>query len=164
MRKGTWAAGAGLALLALAACEQLSQPADPLAAARRTCASERAEAEARMEACSTLIDSGELSGAERAEALSNRGAATYEAGDVTGAQRDFRAADLDVIAARQPDLLHFFVRSNFDGFRRRKLLPHRRQGLDVGIAKCLQLAGRKPSASRLSPGQSAMLAHAAASA
>ncbi|MGH6950746.1 MAG: tetratricopeptide repeat protein [Vitreimonas sp.] len=87
-------AGAGLALLVLAACDrqQLGQQGDPLAQARQACADEGAEAEARMEACSTLIESGELSSADRAAALSNRGAATYEAGDVTGALRDFRAA------------------------------------------------------------------------
>lgn len=83
----------GMALLALAACEQqLQQSGDPLAQARRTCASERAEAEARMEACSTLIESGGLDDADRAAALANRGAATYEAGDVTRALRDFGAA------------------------------------------------------------------------
>src|SRR5262245_42114824 len=88
MRTGWWLAGAGLALIALAACE----PPDPLAEARRTCVNERAEAEARMEACSAMIDSGELSAADSAMAYSNRGAATYEVGDVTAALRDFRAA------------------------------------------------------------------------
>jgi tetratricopeptide (TPR) repeat protein len=88
MRTAWLLAGAGLALLALAAC----QPADPLAEARRTCLDAGAEAEARMQACSAMIDSGELSAADRAAAFSNRGAATYEAGDVTAALRDFGAA------------------------------------------------------------------------
>ena len=79
---------AGIALLVLAACE----PPDPLAEARRTCVNERAEAEARVEACSAVLESGEVSAADRAAAYSNRGDATYEAGDVTAALRDFRAA------------------------------------------------------------------------
>jgi tetratricopeptide (TPR) repeat protein len=77
------------AALALAACDRQR---DPAAAARATCLDESAEAEARMEACSTLIDAGELEGAERAAAFANRGAATYEAGDVTAALRDYNAA------------------------------------------------------------------------
>lgn len=75
--------------MALAACEQR---ADPLAEARRTCADERAESEARTNACTTLVDSGVVEVAERAEALAHRGDATREAGDVTGALRDYNAA------------------------------------------------------------------------
>ena len=63
--------------MALAACE----PPDPLAEARRACLNERTEAEARVEACSAVLESGELSAADRAAAYSNRGDATYEAGD-----------------------------------------------------------------------------------
>ncbi|MBY0564763.1 MAG: tetratricopeptide repeat protein [Hyphomonadaceae bacterium] len=75
--------------VALAACEQR---ADPLAEARAMCADERAESEARMNACTTLIDSGAIEPADRAEALAHRGDATHEAGDVTGALRDYNAA------------------------------------------------------------------------
>lgn len=76
--------------LALAACEQA--PPDPLAEARRTCVDEGAEAEARMEACTTLIDSGELEAEDRASAFASRGDASNEAGDVTAALRDYSAA------------------------------------------------------------------------
>jgi tetratricopeptide (TPR) repeat protein len=77
-----------LAGAALAACQE----PDPLAEARRTCASESAESEARMSACTELIESGAIEGAERAAALANRGAATEAAGDVTNALRDYAAA------------------------------------------------------------------------
>ena len=56
-------------------------------------------------------------------------------------------------------LLQLLLRSNFDSFRRRKLAPHRRQGIDVGIAIGLQLAGWQDLASQLSPGQFAVLGH-----
>ena len=76
------------AAFALAACGEL----DPLAAARAACANAASEAEAQINACTTLIDSGELGQSERAIALANRGSARSEAGDVTQALRDFEAA------------------------------------------------------------------------
>ncbi|MEZ6023551.1 MAG: hypothetical protein R3C16_09135 [Hyphomonadaceae bacterium] len=91
MKRWGKVAAAAVAAVALAAC----QPADPLAQARRTCADARAEAEARMEACTSAIESGSLDAAERADAQANRGDASYEAGDVTAALRDYTAS-LDV--------------------------------------------------------------------
>ena len=86
-----WGWVAGLALvLATAACERT--PPDPLAEARRVCADDGAEAEARMEACGALVDTGTIEEAERGVALARRGAATQEAGDVTDALRDYNAA------------------------------------------------------------------------
>ncbi|HEX8902336.1 tetratricopeptide repeat protein [Vitreimonas sp.] len=86
-----WVWGVGLAfVLAVAACERT--PPDPLAEARGLCADESAEAEARMEACGELINTGTLEEAERGVALARRGAATQEAGDVTDALRDYNAA------------------------------------------------------------------------
>lgn len=89
MRVSHWLfiAAAGLSL---AACQR--QAADPLTEARQTCFADDAEAEAKMEACGALIDSGELEVAERGDAFANRGAANYEAGDVTSALRDYNAA------------------------------------------------------------------------
>src|SRR5512145_2014094 len=84
-----WGASA-LVLLALTACERT--PPDPLAEARAACADAGAEAEARIEACGALINSGSLEDAERGLALSRRGEATQEAGDVTDALRDYNAA------------------------------------------------------------------------
>jgi tetratricopeptide (TPR) repeat protein len=90
MAKGwIWSASA-LVVLALAACERT--PPDPLAEARGVCADDGAEAEARIEACGALINSGSLEDAERGQALSRRGEATQEAGDVTDALRDYNAA------------------------------------------------------------------------
>jgi|CXWL01.1.fsa_nt_gi tetratricopeptide (TPR) repeat protein len=74
--------------LAAAAC---SQP-DPLAEQRSVCGSATAEAEAKVAACTELLDSGKLDVANRSIALSNRGGASEEAGDVTAALRDFQAA------------------------------------------------------------------------
>lgn len=86
-----WVWGVGLALmLTAAACERT--PPDPLAEARRVCGDASVEAEARMEACGALINSGALEDAERGVALARRGAATQEAGDVTDALRDYNAA------------------------------------------------------------------------
>lgn len=85
----TWIGVVLAGALALAACEQ--RP-DPLADVRRTCADARAEAEARRNACTTLIESGAVEATERAEALAYRGDATREAGDVTAALRDYTAA------------------------------------------------------------------------
>lgn len=72
----------------LAACQE----PDPLAAARAACAEAQSEAEARIEACTALLDSGALDETERAEALARRGAAVQEAGDVTAALRDYNQA------------------------------------------------------------------------
>jgi tetratricopeptide (TPR) repeat protein len=83
-----WLLGAAMAALALAAC----QPPDPLNEARQTCARAEAEAEARTQACTELLDSGELADADKAAAHANRGAAHYEAGDVTAALRDYEAS------------------------------------------------------------------------
>jgi tetratricopeptide (TPR) repeat protein len=74
---------------ALAAC---TPPSDPLAANRAACANADAEADARVAACTALIDSGELDGAERAAVQARRGAAHRAAGAVTPALRDFEAA------------------------------------------------------------------------
>jgi len=89
MRSKVWLATVVLAL-ALAACERHAE--DPTSVAREVCADVGAEAEARIEACRTLIDSGALTVEERVRAFSNRGTAQYEAGDVTAALRDFNAA------------------------------------------------------------------------
>ncbi|MBL8531743.1 MAG: tetratricopeptide repeat protein [Hyphomonadaceae bacterium] len=84
-----WLWGTSLAL-ALLACQR--EPDDPLAAARAACANAQSEAEARINGCTTLIESGALGEAERAEALANRGAAAEEAGDAESALGDFEAA------------------------------------------------------------------------
>lgn len=73
---------------ALVAC-QPSAP-DPLAQAARDC--ENAEGEARIAACTALIETGGLEAPARAEALSRRAGAKREGGDVTGALRDYEAA------------------------------------------------------------------------
>lgn len=85
MTRACWIGGAALVL---AAC----QPGDPLAANRATCANEDRAPADRIAACSTLIDSGELDAAQRAEIQAHRGAAHRTAGDVTPALRDFEAA------------------------------------------------------------------------
>lgn len=77
------------AALALAACG--SNP-DPLASSRAVCADEARAADARIAACTALIDSGELEAGERADAQALRGRAYRDAGDVTAALRDFEAA------------------------------------------------------------------------
>lgn len=87
MMRRLWLPGAFVAL-ALAACED----PDPLAGVRAACADAGSESEARAEACGNLLESGALSDAERSLALSSRGGALYEAGDVEGANADFRAA------------------------------------------------------------------------
>src|SRR5688572_3989957 len=87
--RGTWVLlGVGLAL-ALAGCERQTEQS---AGGRDVCVDAGAEAEARIAACSALIDSGELPITERALIFANRGAATYEAGDVTSSLRDYNAA------------------------------------------------------------------------
>lgn len=81
----------GLAIaLGLAACQP--PQADPLAEARATCGDEEGAAEARIGACTRLIESGELTDAARAEALANRGDAQFGNGAVTPALRDYEAA------------------------------------------------------------------------
>ena len=88
--RGTWrlVLGAGLAL-AVWGCERESEPTT---GGRDVCVDAGAEAEARMAACSALIDSGALPVTERALIFANRGDATYAAGDVTAALRDYNAA------------------------------------------------------------------------
>ncbi len=75
-------------VFATAACS----PPDPLAEQRSVCGSSTAEAEAKMAACTALLDSGKLDTANRSIALANRGGASEAAGDVTAALRDFQAA------------------------------------------------------------------------
>jgi|CXWL01.1.fsa_nt_gi tetratricopeptide (TPR) repeat protein len=77
-----------VAVLALAACGKT----DPLTQAHTACANGEGDAQSRIAACSTLIDSGDLDDASRAAALVNRGTAIREGGDVTAALRDFDAA------------------------------------------------------------------------
>src|SRR5262249_34528758 len=79
--------GLGFAL-ALAACQET----DPTTEARRVCVNAEAESEARVAACTTLIETEGLSTTDRAAAFANRGDATREAGDVTAALRDYNAA------------------------------------------------------------------------
>lgn len=86
MKRAAWLAAA----LLLAACQQ--EAADPLAQNRAVCVDAERAAPARIEACTTLLESGELDEAARAEAQAHRGAAHRAAGDVTAALRDFEAA------------------------------------------------------------------------
>lgn len=79
---------AGIVAVALGAC---AKP-DPLAEAREACGGAAVETEAKIAACSELIESGKLDEANRSIALSNRGAAYDEGGDVIAAKRDFEAA------------------------------------------------------------------------
>jgi tetratricopeptide (TPR) repeat protein len=88
MRLGLMAAALAASVLA-SGCQQRS--ADPLADARAACA-EPGEAEARINACTALLESGELGASDRALAHAGRGEALAEAGDVTEALRDFGAA------------------------------------------------------------------------
>lgn len=75
-------------LLALWAC----QPKDPLAEDRNLCGDGAAAAEARIEACTHLIDSGNLDAVGRAEALANRAESNLAKQAVTAALRDYEAA------------------------------------------------------------------------
>jgi tetratricopeptide (TPR) repeat protein len=75
-------------VLALAAC----QPKDPLAEDRAACADTHAAADARIEACTHLIESGRLEDAPRAEAQAMRGDAQFAKDAVTPALRDYEAA------------------------------------------------------------------------
>jgi tetratricopeptide (TPR) repeat protein len=84
-------AAALVAAASLGACQERA-PADPLAQARTACADESAEAESRINACSALLNSGDIGATERAAALAGRGTAQLDAGDVTAALQDFRAA------------------------------------------------------------------------
>lgn len=77
-----------LVVLAVAAC---AEP-DPLAQARAACGNPGLETEAKIEACTTLIEADALDDVNRSVALANRGAAYDEGGDVTAALRDFEAA------------------------------------------------------------------------
>lgn len=81
-----WLLGAGMAL-ALAACERGPEPADEAAA----CLNAR-EAEARIAACGVAAQDAALTPEQRSVALSTRGDAYDESGDVTAALRDYREA------------------------------------------------------------------------
>ena len=75
-------------VLALVGCQR----ADPLARARADCANDALPASAQANACGALIEGGDLTGADRASALANSGAAHARAGDTRSALRDFAAA------------------------------------------------------------------------
>ena len=79
---------ATLLAITMAACAER----DPLADAKEACGNGQSEAEAQIEACTQLIDSGSLDDPTRAIALANRGSALQENGDATGALRDFNTA------------------------------------------------------------------------
>ena len=79
--------GAAL-VLALAGCQR----ADPLARARTDCANNALPASAQANACGALIEGGNLTGADRANALANSGVAHARAGDTRSALQDFAAA------------------------------------------------------------------------
>ncbi len=79
---------AGIVAMGLGACAK----SDPLASVREACGGGAVETEAKIAACSELIESGKLDEANRSIALSNRGAAYDEGGDVIAAKRDFEAA------------------------------------------------------------------------
>ena len=79
---------AALLVLALAACSRQ----DPLARARMDCANDALPASAQANACRALIDSGDLSGPDRANALAASGRAHARAGDTRTALQDFAAA------------------------------------------------------------------------
>lgn len=81
---------AAAAALALAACVRETGPDS--AGQRSMCLDADAAAGARAAACTALIESGELSGEDRAAIFANRGAARAEAGEVTPALRDFNTA------------------------------------------------------------------------
>jgi tetratricopeptide (TPR) repeat protein len=85
MRRAAWLAAA----LALAACDR---EVDPLAESRAACADVERAPQDRVAACSTLLETGELDDAARAETQAHRGAAQRAAGDVTAALRDFESA------------------------------------------------------------------------
>lgn len=72
---------------ALAACQPPPSGTDNGA----ICADQRRTPEERVGACTAIMESGELSAAERTEAQAHRGAAHRAAGDVTPALRDFEA-------------------------------------------------------------------------
>jgi tetratricopeptide (TPR) repeat protein len=75
-------------LLALAACQR----PDPLARARADCANDALPASAQANACGALIEGGNLTGADRANAFANSGAAHARAGDTHSALQDFATA------------------------------------------------------------------------
>lgn len=77
-----------VAAVALAACTQ--QPADPLAQDREACINARGPD--RVTACDAVIDNAGQAIADRVGALNMRANAKREAGDVTGAMRDYQAA------------------------------------------------------------------------
>jgi tetratricopeptide (TPR) repeat protein len=75
--------------LLIAACEQRAP--DPLADATRACLGD-GETQTRINACTAVLESGELSASDRALAYAGRGEARQSAGEVTEALRDFAAA------------------------------------------------------------------------
>jgi tetratricopeptide (TPR) repeat protein len=75
-------------VLVLAGCQR----ADPLARARTDCANDALPASAQANACSALIEGGDLAGADRANALANSGSAHARGGDTRSALQDFAAA------------------------------------------------------------------------
>ncbi len=77
------------AVMAIAGCQRQD---DPLSQSRMVCADQRAAAEARVAACTELVDSGVLSSPEKADALAARGLAHGAVGEVTASLRDFEAA------------------------------------------------------------------------
>ena len=85
--KWAWVA-AGVLVLGVTACN----PMDPLARARAVCGDVHADAAARVDACTDVIDSGKAEGADRAAVLANRGDAHALAHEVTPALRDYEAA------------------------------------------------------------------------
>lgn len=85
MKRCVWIGLAAAAVLA--ACGER----DPLAVSRAACANEDLAAAHRVEACTALIDSGELDDVARAQAQAHRGAAHRASGAVTPALRDFEA-------------------------------------------------------------------------
>jgi tetratricopeptide (TPR) repeat protein len=79
---------ASVCALALAACERAD---DPAARQAEACADAARMAEERVAACTAAIESGSLDEEARVVARAHRGAAYYEAGQVTPALRDFEA-------------------------------------------------------------------------
>ncbi len=79
---------AAFLVLALAACGRQ----DPLARARADCANDSLPASGQANACRALIDAGDLSGADRANALAASGRAQARAGDTRAALEDFASA------------------------------------------------------------------------
>lgn len=80
------------ACVCLWGCDVPAPEGDPLAAAQRICADERAETAARIGACGEIADAPAAEPAARAAALAQRGELRRIAGEPTAALRDFSAA------------------------------------------------------------------------